>query len=207
MGAELAYRLYQKNYQVTIIDEEDAAFNNLHPNFQGRTIRGEALSEDVLRRAGIEYANGLAAVTNFDSVNAVVAYVARTVYQIKNVVARNYNARYQVLHESLGLQMVSSTMWGAQRFEQLLDNSDMHPMLSVGHGEVEIYEITVPTAWHGRELKALLPSGQCLIVALTRRGKAMLPTAEMLLETEDILHLSATPDGIEELRKRLGKEN
>ncbi len=201
MGAELAYRLYEKKHQVTVIDEMDESFNNLHPSFQGRTIRGEALSQDVLRRAGIEQANGFAAVTNFDAVNAVVAYVARSVYRVANVVSRNYNARYQILHEALGVQMVSSTLWGAQRFEQLLYSADVRPNFSIGHGEVEVYEITVPTAWRGRELQTVKLPEQCLLVALTRGGKAMLPAPKVLLGASDTLHISATIEGIKELRK------
>jgi hypothetical protein len=46
--------------------------------------------------------------------------VARTVYNVANVVVRNYDPRWRPLHEAFGLQMVSSTAWGAQRIEELL---------------------------------------------------------------------------------------
>ena len=59
------------------------------------------------------------------------------------------------LHEAMGLQMVSSTAWGAQRMEELLESGRMRPVLSAGNGEVEIYELAVPEAWRGRPLAEL----------------------------------------------------
>ncbi|MDD5370504.1 MAG: NAD-binding protein, partial [Anaerolineaceae bacterium] len=40
LGIELAYRLYQGGHDVSVIDAVSAAFNNLPPDFQGRTIEG-----------------------------------------------------------------------------------------------------------------------------------------------------------------------
>ncbi len=203
VGAELAYRLYQKGHQVAVIDQVASAFDNLPPDFRGRAIEGEVLAQEVLRRAGIEQAQGLAAVTNSDSLNAVVAHVARTVYHVPQVVVRNYHPRWRSLHEAFGLQVVSSTSWGAQRIEELLYQPYARSVFSAGNGEVEIYELAVPEAWRGRSLEDLLPAGQCLAVALTRAGRAMLPSREVRLEGGDVLHLSATLEGIEALRHRL----
>lgn len=203
VGAELAYRLFQKGHQVAVIDQVAAALNNLPADFHGRTVEGEALATDVLRRAGIEQADGLAAVTNSDSLNAVVAHVARTVYHVPQVVVRNYHPRWRGLHEAFGLQVVSSTSWGAQRIEELLYPTFARSVFSAGNGEIEIYELVVPEVWHGRTLQDLLPAGQCLAVALTRAGKAILPSSEERLEAADILHLSTNLAGIETLRHQL----
>lgn len=120
LGAELAYRLYQQGCQVAVVDQLAGAFNNLHPDFRGRTIEGDGLNQDVLHRAGIEQADGLTAVTNSDSLNAVVAHLASTVYRVPKVVVRNYDSRWQRLHEAFDLQMISPTIWAAQRIEALL---------------------------------------------------------------------------------------
>ncbi|MBI2882670.1 MAG: NAD-binding protein [Candidatus Methylomirabilis oxyfera] len=203
VGSELAYRLFQKGHQVAVIDQVAAALNNLPTDFRGRAVEGEALASDVLRRAGIKQADGLAAVTNSDSLNAVVAHVAHTVYHVPHVVVRNYHPRWRTLHEAFGHQVVSSTSWGAQRIEELLYPTFARCVFSAGNGEIEIYELVVPEAWHGRALQDLLPAGRCLAVALTRAGKAILPTSEERLEAADILHLSTTLEGIETVRHRL----
>jgi trk system potassium uptake protein TrkA len=208
MGAELAYRLYQQGHQVAIIDQAASAFDNLHPDFRGRTMEGDVLTRDLLRRIGIEQADGLAAVTNSDTLNAVVAHVARTVYQVPNVVVRNYDARWRQFHEAFGLQVVSSTIWAAQRLEELLYQSGIQAVFSTGNGEVQIYEITIPETWHGRTLQELLPEEGCIPAALSRAGQAMLPARELHLKEGDILFVSATLAGNQSICRQLepGKE-
>lgn len=203
VGAQLANRLYHAGHHVTVIDIAASAFDNLEPSFRGRTLEGDVLAQDMLLRAGIESADGLAVVTNSDTVNAVVAYVARTVYHVPNVVVRNYEPRWQALYEAFGVQAVSPSSWGAQRIEETLSDSTLLTVFSAGNGEVEIYEVMVPETCHGRNLGTLTSPGVCVPVALTRAGKAMLPTPDTKLEAGDVLHVSATFEGVEMLRKQL----
>jgi trk system potassium uptake protein TrkA len=202
VGAELASRLHQRGHQVAVIDQVGSSFANLDPDYRGRTIEGEVLSQDVLTRAGIEEADGLTAVTNSDSVNAVVGHMAREVYHVSNVVVRNYDPRWLPMYEAFGLQVVSSTAWGAQRIEELLYQPLGRAVFSAGNGEVEIYELVAPEAWSGRDVGSLLSGTEAMAVAVTRAGRAMLPTPDLALGTGDILHVSATLPGIEALRER-----
>ena len=91
VGAELSYRLFRGGHQVVVVDSRKESFNRLHPDFRGRTLEGEGLAETVLERAGIREADGLAAVTNSDTMNAVVAHTARTFYSVPVVVARKWS--------------------------------------------------------------------------------------------------------------------
>lgn len=204
MGAELAYRLYQKGHEVTVIDAVESTFGNLPPDFHGRMVEGEALHRDVLHRAGIEHADALAAVSNSDSLNAVIAHVARVEYHIPHVVVRNYDPHWRPIMEAFGLQVICASSWGAQRLEELLSPGALHTVFSAGNGEVEIYEFIVPQAWHGRKLADLIPTQGCIPVAFTHAGRAMLPSPELRLETGDVIHVSATREGMEALCQRAG---
>lgn len=203
VGSELAMMLDRRDHEVTVIDYVGSSFSHLDPAWRGRTIEAEAMAEGVLERAGIAQAQGLASVTNSDAVNAVVAHVARTVYRVPNVVSRNYDPRWRPLHEAMGLQMVSSTAWGAERVQELLESSRMRPVLSAGNGEVEVYELAVPEAWHGRTLAELASGVACAAVSLTRGGRASLPAADARLQAGDLLQLSASIDAATTLRTRL----
>lgn len=203
VGSELAGRLYQRGHQVSVIDNVPASFTNLPPDYNGRTIEGEALNRDVLHRAGIEQADGLAAVTNNDSINAVIAHVARTYFNVPHVFVRNYDTRWRPMHEAFGHQLVSSSSWGAQRIEELLYHADIRTVFSAGNGEVEIYEFSVPASWSGRLLGELLQGVDCLPVALARAGRAVIPSLDLALEEDDVVNVSATVDGIETVRQRL----
>jgi trk system potassium uptake protein TrkA len=204
VGAELSYHLFKNGHQVVVVDINKEAFNRLHPDFRGRTLEGEGLAEGVLERAGIHEADGLAAVTNSDTLNAVVAHAARTVYAVPNVVARNYDPNLRTIIEAFGLQTVGSTYWGAQRVEELLMNPLQRVVYSAGNGEVEVYEILIPEEWNGHTLNDLLGSlKDCYPVALSRAGRSSLPDMNMTLKTGDLLNVSSTFEGIGALTARL----
>jgi trk system potassium uptake protein TrkA len=204
-GAELALRLSQKQHTVVVLETDEKEFANLPPSFNGRQVAGEPLDRDVLHRAGIERADGLAAVTRSDSLNAALAHVARTVYHVPHVVSRNFHPRWRPVHEAFGLEVVSSTDWGVQRMEELLYHQEMHTVYSAGNGEVEIYEIMIGEQWQGHTVDELVPEGQAVAVSVTRGGRSFLPTADTCLELNDTLHVSATLEGIETLRHRLAE--
>lgn len=202
VGAELAQLLTRRDHDVTVIDQVGSSFSHLDPAWRGRTIEAEAMAEGVLERAGVRQAQGLAAVTNSDAVNAVVAHVARTVFEVPAVVSRNYDPRWRALHEAMGLPMVSSTAWGAQRVQELLESGRLRPVLSAGNGEVEVYELVVPEFWRGRKVGDLVAGTEAVAVAFTRAGRSLLPQPDLVLEPSDILLVSATLAGIEALRER-----
>ena len=204
VGAELCYHLFKNGHQVVVVDINKESFNRLHPDFRGRTLEGEGLAEGVLERAGIREADGLAAVTNSDTLNAVVAHAARTVYDVPNVVARNYDPNLRPIIEAFGLQTVGSTYWGAQRVEELLINPSQRAVYSAGNGEVEVYEVQIPDGWSDRTLNELLaPLKDCYPVALSRAGRSNLPEGNMKMQTDDLLSISSTFEGLATLTARL----
>jgi trk system potassium uptake protein len=120
VGSDLAGRLSRKGHDVTVVDHVGSHFKHLDPEYRGRIIEAEPLEEGVLQKAGIARADALAAVTSSDTTNAVVAHVARTIFSVPVVVSRNYDPRWLTLHQTLGLNAVSSTLWGSERIEELL---------------------------------------------------------------------------------------
>jgi len=206
-GANLALRLFKGGHQVVVIDNNPEALKTLSPEFRGRTIEGDVLSEGLLERAGIEESDGLASVTNNDSLNAVVGHIACCIYDLPMVVARNYAPSMRPLLEAFGLNVVSTTSWGAQRMEELLLNPSHQSVYSAGNGEVEVYEFALPSHWDGKSLSDLLRDIPDLLpVALTRAGRATIPDPDIHLETGDLLNVSATMEGIKALNARLNTE-
>jgi trk system potassium uptake protein TrkA len=204
LGSDLAGRLSECSHEVVVIDTTKDAFKTLPADFRGRTVVGDAMDQDVLHRAGIETADAMAVVTTSDNLNAVVGKIAKSIYKVKNVVVRNYDPRSRALLETFDLQMVSSTIWGAQRLEEMLYHSELTTVFSAGNGEVEVYEVGVAEEWAGRKLGEMLLPGS-VPVSLTRAGKAFIPTAETVLAHGDVVHLAATLEGIQGVRKCLSR--
>jgi trk system potassium uptake protein TrkA len=203
IGAELAYRLFKRGHEVSIIDNVTASFNNLPADFEGRIHEGDALNEDVLIRAGIQNCDVVAAVTNNDALNLVVCHVAKVEFNVTNIVARNYDPIVRDLFETFDIQVVSSTSWGAQRLEELMYHSEARTVFSAGNGEVEVYELAISKEWDGKAINALIPCDDCRPIAITRAGTAFLANKDTVLQDGDLLSVAATFDGIEETRKVL----
>jgi trk system potassium uptake protein TrkA len=203
VGAQLAHRLFQKGNKVTVVDQNPGAFANLPSDFLGRTIEGEATHLDVLLRAGIETANGVAIVTNSDATNAVIGHAIRSKFDLHNIVVRNFDPAWRSVLEVFGHQIISSTAWGAQRIEEMLYDTEMRAVFSAGNGEVEIYEFEIPKLCDGHILADLVPEIDCVLVGLTRNGKAVIADQKMVLAAGDIVTVGATFEGINALRSKL----
>ncbi len=203
LGAELAYRLFQAGHEVSIVDLDQSSFAKLPADFYGKFNEGDALNRDVLRRAGIEHADSLAAVTNLDSLNAVVGHLARVFFHIPNVIVRNFDPQYRSLHEAFGLQLISPSSWGARRIEEMMYHAEVRAVFSAGNGEVELYEIAIPELCAGKTVAEMSNTEYCIPISVTRAGNALLPDPKMVLQAGDVMHVGATLEGAEALRKYL----
>jgi len=204
MGSDLAYRLFKRGHDVSVVDPQQSAFNNLPGDFEGRLNEGDALSQDVLHRAGIETAEAVAVVTNSDALNVVIGHVARTVYNVSNVVVRNFDPITRPLIEAFNLQIISAISWGAQRMEELIIHNEVRTVFSAGNGEIEIYEFQITPGWDGRILGDLIDPQQARVVSLARAGIAVLPQDDTVIKRDDVILVSATFEGAEDVRNRLG---
>lgn len=206
VGSQLSYRLFKNGHQVVVVDSNKNSFNRLHADFHGRTVEGDELSSDTLKRAGAATADGVAVVTNSDTMNAVIGHAIRSHYpQVKQVLVRNYDPAMREMLEAFGLQIVSSTAWGAERLQELLIDASFRAVFSAGNGEVELYEMPIPKNWNGRTVSTLLSGckNTIVIAALTRAGRAELASPESVLTSGDILTVSATLEGVTALQARL----
>ena len=206
VGSSLAYQLYQKGNQVVVIDKDVSAFDNLPLDFRGRTIEGDVLAQNVLHRAEIETADALATVTNSDSLNALVAHIARTDYQVARVVARNYDPAQRPMQEAFNISIVGSAGWGAQRIEEILSNEPLNLVFADGSTDFKLYQLEVSQEWHGHAIHELFQNGKLKLVELRRDGEQVPVSAAQTLEAGDYIYFSGEPDDIQALRKKLSRE-
>ncbi|HEY7835017.1 MAG TPA: TrkA family potassium uptake protein [Ktedonobacterales bacterium] len=122
VGATLAKWLDRDGYDVTIIDRDPNAFTRLGHDFtkRGKTVSGDGIDEDVLRRAGIEGADGFAAVTEGDNRNIMAAQIAQIRFKVPNVICRIYDPERQETYNGLGLNSISPTIIGARFIKDAL---------------------------------------------------------------------------------------
>ena len=197
-GATLAQSLCAKGHQVSVIDQDETAFSRLGPEFTGRTFLGLAFDRDVLLRAGIKDAQGLAAVTNDESANTIVCRIARDYFHVPNVVARLYEPERAILYDRINVPTVSSVTWRVLRLEQLLCQPTISIISALGNGEVQIVEIESTEGLSGRTVSEFIHAGKTTDVAVMHGGAASLPTPDTRLGEGDRLRLAVVATFLDE---------
>ncbi len=115
VGGALATRLDAENHEVTILDLNEYQFQRFLPeSFGGRKITGNAVDQDVLRRAGIEEADAFVALTQGDNRNAMASQVAKHIFNVPRVVCRLYDPIREEMYNELGLRTISPTRVGTK---------------------------------------------------------------------------------------------
>jgi trk system potassium uptake protein TrkA len=126
VGSQIAADMDRTGHQVVIIDKDPNQFSRaatrgvLTTDFKGDQVVGNGTDADVLRRAGIEDADGFVAVTEGDNRNIMAAQVAKHVFKVPRVVARIYDPERAEAYEKLGLHTICPTIEGAKHIEKTL---------------------------------------------------------------------------------------
>ncbi len=120
VGAELARLMSLDGNTVTVIDQNAEAFARLDERITVQTVVGDGTDIETLKRAGIEEADGFAAVTNGDNRNIMAAQIAQRIFKVEHVVCRIYDPLRQRTYNELGLLSISPTVIGAKLLRDTL---------------------------------------------------------------------------------------
>lgn len=203
-GAGLARLLDASGHAVTVIDEDERSLRRLGTTFGGVQLTGIGFDEVILRRAGIDAADGVAAVTGDDEVNALVARIAGRLFRVPKVVARLHDPRKAHIYRRLGVQVVAPVDWGIQRAADLLTFSEVGALMSLGTGQVDLVEVGLPHLLAGRSIGELTAPGEVLPVAISRAGHTFIPTTGTTLQDGDIVQLAVLAASRGRLESMLG---
>jgi len=189
VGSALANELDRAGHSVAVIDSEVKAFRRLHGNFGGTTVTGIGFDRDVLIESGIERADAFAAVSSGDNSNILAARVARENFGVERVVARIYDPRRAEVYERLGIPTVATVAWTtAQMMRRMLPSGALEEWRDPS-GTLALGEVHVDPSWIGRRVASIADATGTRIAFITRYGEAQIPTADTVLQENDLVHL------------------
>lgn len=182
---------------MAVIDRRAKAFERLPENFAGRTILGVGFDRERLVAAGIEEASAVAAVTNGDNSNIVVARVAKETYGVDQVVARIYDPRRAKIYERLGIPTIATAEWATERvLQRILPNRTNAEWIDPS-AQVLLIERSVPRAWAGKKVGTMDLGGHARVCAITRLGEGSVAGPETVLQEGDVVHVMVDGASIE----------
>ena len=109
LGSRLANTLCRHGHDVSIVDMDESAFEQLADDFDGMTVVGMPMDMNVLRNAGVESCDAVAVVPSDDNLNITVSQIVKEFFYVENVVARITDpVREDVFHQ-FGLKTICQT--------------------------------------------------------------------------------------------------
>ncbi len=190
MGAGLSLNLIKKGHQVTVIDSNPEAFNELGSDFKGTKVVGFGFDRDILNEAKIDKVDAVVSCTKSDEINAVIARIAKNIYRVPRVIARLYDPQKAEIYHRLGIQTISTTVWGIERASELLTYNQLDSVYEIGNGNVNLIRIEIPSLMVGHNVNEITHIGEIQVVSISRSNKTLIPTLGTILEAGDILYIA-----------------
>ncbi|SNX52954.1 TrkA family potassium uptake protein [Thermoanaerobacterium sp. RBIITD] len=203
LGSALATKLADEGHNVAIVDRDKNAFKKLGTGFNGLEITGVGIDEDVLRNAGIERADALAAVTRDDNINIMVAQIASKIYNIKRVIARIYDPERKSAYRDFEIETVCPTTMGVNEIRNILIANGVKKRFELDNG-ISILEIKVKknvnmTVYDIEDKFDLRVSG-------IKRESTIIAHDSTIVKKDDILIVTMKEAKAEALARYLGNE-
>jgi trk system potassium uptake protein TrkA len=197
LGAQLATKLSEEGHDVAVVDRNSANFARLSDEFNGATITGVGFDMEVLKSAGIEHADGFAAVADSDNMNIMAAQVAKTIFKVPMVIARVFDPIKGETYRALGLETVCPTTSAANIIYSkfMIRNEESHFILP--GGGIELVEVAFHTTIPATTIAGVEALDDFKVISLTRGGTTTFPKGNDVLAEGDqllvALHVSDLP--------------
>ena len=202
VGSTLGRELVSVGHTVAVVDRKAEAFSRLGESFTGQKIMGIGFDRDVLIEAGIQKAGALAAVTNGDNSNILIARVAREEFGIERVVARIYDPKRAEIYERFGIATVATVKWTSERILRRILPDLPAVEWTDPSAKVVLVERELPKAIVGTRVLSL-DSAIARVVAIRRLGTAIIPTADTVVQEGDVAYVAAEIKSLETFDKSL----
>lgn len=203
-GAALAVRLDAEGHSVSAVDIDPRAAERLPRGFSGEFVAGNGLRRAMLESAGIERADALVALTTRDSLNIVIARIAREVFRVPAVVGRLNGMEHVAAATELGLDMVTSVAMTVDRVHRMLRHAPLEPDYTFGNGETLLVRAAIPDYLAGRQAAEFNVEGEISVIEITRGGRSLIPGPGAELCRGDRVSFVVASTALERLRSFLG---
>jgi len=219
VGMGIAERLAQEGNDVSIIDASEELVQIANDMLEVRAIEGNAAHPDVLKRAGVDEADMLIAVTLHDEVNMISCQVAHTLFGVPSKIARIRAQTYLedkwsslFSRESIPIDhIISPEIEVANMVLRRLQVPGAFETVSFADGRITLVGITcepdcpvldTPLT----QLAELFPDLPAVTVGIARQGKLFIPHGGEQLEVNDDVYVIAPTEQVTRTLQIFGHE-
>ena len=186
VGSNLAKELSMNNHDVVVIDNDPEKFTQLGSGFNGKTILGIPIDEEILLQAGIEKADALAAVSPDENMNIMVCQIAKEIYKIPRVIPRVYDPDRDIFFQQLGLNTMCLTSLAVAHVKKILEQKSGDIWHTFGNKNITFRYMKPDNKSIGKLIKDL-PVTDYLIFAVIREEEFVFASPNYRVNKSDML--------------------
>ncbi|MBL1277159.1 MAG: Trk system potassium transporter TrkA [Ectothiorhodospiraceae bacterium] len=214
VGTSVAEVLASEASDITVVDIDEKKLEALRDRLDIGTVVGEAAHPEVLARAGAEDADMILAVTNSDEINMIACQVAYTLFHTPTKIARVRSVGY-LSHPQLFTQeslpvdvLISPEQLVTDYVQRLIEYPGALQVLDFAGGKVQLVAVR---AYYGgplvgqalKTLREHMPGIETRVAAIYRRGQALAPDGDTVIEADDEVFFIAARRHIRVVMKEL----
>ncbi len=210
-GIEIAQELYKTLTPFVIIEKDEEALQRLKSLKEIPHLQGDATRDAVLRRAGIERAQGLLAALPNDQANVFLVLTVRALNPNLRIISRlaDDNNRQKLVRAGADAVVQTQAIGGLRMASMMIRPSVvtfLDKMLRVTGETLRVEELAATASMEGRTLEQLNLTERTglLVVALQRRDSqeySFNPKPETKLGEGDVLIVIGSPRQVREARE------
>jgi trk system potassium uptake protein TrkA len=196
VGSNLASVLAKQGHDVSIVDRNEENFDLLPNDFNGFKTVGVPIDIDVLKKAGIESCDAVAAVTPNDNINIMVSEVAKEIFNIENVFARIYDPNREEVFSRLGMYTICPTNLTVSTICSALNNfNTKNKTMHIGTRTLNFSIMEIPKSLIGCKVSEIKFEQDEVLYAIERDSDLMLVgLKDIELQKDDKLIFSKIVD-------------
>lgn len=216
VGSSVAENLADEANDITVVDENTELLRELQDRLDIRTIAGHAAHPNILSDAGAREADMVLAVTNSDETNMIACQVAHTLFRTPTKIARVRAVAYLehpniFAPDSVPIDVLISPEEIVTTYIQRLIKTP--GALQVLRFAGEKLSLVAVKAYYGgplvgRELRTLpnyMPDVDTRVVAIYRKGQAVIPEGHTTIKADDEVFFVAASENVKAVMGSLRK--
>jgi len=207
VGRFIAEQLVANSHDVVIVDSDaDVVSHNRATGKDSPVVwlRGDGCDVEVLKAAGMEQADVMAAVTGDDEDNLVISLLAKQEFAVPRVVARVNNPKNEwMFNEMWGVDVAVSTPHLITALvQEAVSVGSFVRLMSFEGGRARLAEVTLapnsPAA--DKEVAELGFPRDATVVAVLRENKVVVPHGDTILRVGDEVMVLITDESEQAVR-------
>jgi len=212
VGSYLASLLLIQKHQLKVIECRKDRIALLEKSIPSEMLLlGSGSDPNVLDAAGIRKANVVSAVTGSDETNLVVCSLARQEFNCPRVIARVNNPKNAWLYTPyMGVDVaLNQADLLAHLISEEMSIGDMMTLMKLRRGQFSLVEVIIPPGVKAASMaiKDLPLPQECVIVAIFRKSKMIIPRGPTIMEVGDEVLIIADKSGAEQVAELFSVEN